>query len=233
MQVLKDTSPPGRKVVELEDLLRAFNIQIYSRNELFVKVDGTEYEVKDIDGGSGGSELPRELESERLVLTQKGDRDLQCIVKQEGVPDRVYNGFQHHDVSKHPNLIVLTVFDGDIEIYEADSNEDRRNVVSEINRKYKDDYNRVPAFLQFYRRGQMPGRKMTPDIPFPLICVGCGKAPDQLNEYVEAAQELHISPEQYVINEEGTLNIENGHFVCTPCYVHMGCPSSPTGWKAP
>ncbi len=31
MQVLKDTSPPGRKMMELEDLLRAFKIQIYSR----------------------------------------------------------------------------------------------------------------------------------------------------------------------------------------------------------
>lgn len=78
----------------------------------------------------------------------------------------------------------------------------------------------------------MPGRKMTPKIPL-LICVGCGKAPDQLDEYIEAGRESNMSPEQYCWEEECTLNIENGHFMCTTCYVAAGCPSSPWGWKAP
>jgi hypothetical protein len=42
-----------------------------------------------------------------------------------------------------------------------------------------------------------------------------------------------MTPEQYVSAEEGTLNRENGHFACTTCYIKMGMPSSPRGWKAP
>jgi len=42
-----------------------------------------------------------------------------------------------------------------------------------------------------------------------------------------------MTPEQYVLEEEGTLNPVNGHFLCTPCYIAAGMPSSPTGWVAP
>ena len=37
----------------------------------------------------------------------------------------------------------------------------------------------------------------------------------------------------YVRNNEGTYNPENGHFLCTECYVAIGMPSSPSGWKCP
>jgi hypothetical protein len=91
------------------------------------------------------------------------------------------------------------------------------------------------------------------------ICVGCGKKPEEIPEYVDAAQEanvhndepacnyclaiigqphlstctLYVSPERYVWQEEGTLNMQNGHFLCTNCYIDAGMPSSPTGWTAP
>ena len=39
--------------------------------------------------------------------------------------------------------------------------------------------------------------------------------------------------ERFVRNEEGTYNPVNGHFLCDSCYIKVGCPSSPTGWKCP
>jgi hypothetical protein len=71
-----------------------------------------------------------------------------------------------------------------------------------------------------------------------LFCVGCGKTPSELSEYISAAKEeasgvADMTPDDYVWQEEGTLNRENGHFLCTPCYVKAGMPSSPRGWVAP
>lgn len=66
-----------------------------------------------------------------------------------------------------------------------------------------------------------------------FICVGCGKAPNELTCYTPYAREAGVSNEEYVFNEEGTLNTENGHFLCDLCYVKAGAPSSPRGWKAP
>jgi hypothetical protein len=65
------------------------------------------------------------------------------------------------------------------------------------------------------------------------VCSGCGKKPDELVEYIEAASEAGMTPEAYVRAEEGTYNPSNGHFLCTPCYCDAGMPSSPTGWVAP
>lgn len=64
------------------------------------------------------------------------------------------------------------------------------------------------------------------------ICVGCGKRPEALAEYVEAAWDAGMTPDAYVRREEGTYNRSNGHFLCTLCYVHAGMPSRPSGWKA-
>ena len=72
-----------------------------------------------------------------------------------------------------------------------------------------------------------------------LLCVGCGKTPSELDEYVGAASEEAtgvvggMTPDDYVWEEEGTLNRENGHFLCTNCYIKAGMPSSPRGWYAP
>jgi hypothetical protein len=64
-------------------------------------------------------------------------------------------------------------------------------------------------------------------------CIGCNKEPHEIPEYIEAASDNDMTPEQYVISEEGTLNRENGHFACTSCYIQMGMPASPRGWVAP
>lgn len=66
------------------------------------------------------------------------------------------------------------------------------------------------------------------------ICIGCGKTPEQLQEYIDAAEENDLrSPSAYVRQEEGTYNPENGHFLCTECYFKAGAPSGPNGWRAP
>jgi hypothetical protein len=65
------------------------------------------------------------------------------------------------------------------------------------------------------------------------ICIGCGKRPAELEEYVEASGLEDMTPDAYVRREEGTYNEANGHFLCTPCYVRAGAPTSRYGWKAP
>lgn len=67
------------------------------------------------------------------------------------------------------------------------------------------------------------------------ICVGCKKCPHEIDEYVEAAAEEDMTPTEYVRKEEGTFNPENGHFLCTDCYIKAGQPSKPypDTWRAP
>jgi hypothetical protein len=64
-------------------------------------------------------------------------------------------------------------------------------------------------------------------------CIGCFRHPAQIPEYVDAAEDTGLSPDQYVREEEGTFNQINGHFTCTSCYIAMGEPSTPYGWVAP
>lgn len=45
-----------------------------------------------------------------------------------------------------------------------------------------------------------------------------------------------VTPAEWVIQEEGTYNRENGHFACDSCYINIGQPSRPMsegGWVAP
>lgn len=37
----------------------------------------------------------------------------------------------------------------------------------------------------------------------------------------------------YIREEEGTYNSENGHFLCDNCYIKAGMPSSSGGWVCP
>lgn len=63
-------------------------------------------------------------------------------------------------------------------------------------------------------------------------CIGCKTLAQDLSEidsYLEAGE----TREEYIINNEGTYNPKNGHFLCDACYIDAGMPSSPTGWKAP
>ena len=56
-----------------------------------------------------------------------------------------------------------------------------------------------------------------------MICVGCGKTPDEL--YDEEVLRLggYYSAEQYA-REDGTYNPENGHFLCDEDYIKWGMP---------
>lgn len=86
------------------------------------------------------------------------------------------------------------------------------------------------------------------------ICQGCKKSPEELEEYVEQAsaeneslegmhademEEMGLipffryTPTSFVQMEEGTYNPENGHFLCTDCYIAAGMPTAPQGWKCP
>jgi hypothetical protein len=68
-----------------------------------------------------------------------------------------------------------------------------------------------------------------------IRCNGCKKEPEELPEYVLHAQYEGMTPTEYVIEEEGTYNPENGHFLCTACYMKAGSPSMPFPyrWIAP
>lgn len=65
------------------------------------------------------------------------------------------------------------------------------------------------------------------------LCIGCNKHPGEIEEYVEIAKEEKMTPDDFVREEEGTYNPDNGHFLCTTCYARAGMPSSPRGWVAP
>lgn len=56
------------------------------------------------------------------------------------------------------------------------------------------------------------------------MCFECGKAPSELTEYVTAAREYEITPDEYVRREEGTYNPQTGFFWCTECYIKIGMP---------
>lgn len=68
-----------------------------------------------------------------------------------------------------------------------------------------------------------------------MVCIGCDRAPNSIMEYIMAARENEMEPDEYVWHEEGTLNRSNGHFACDHCYIKMGTPSGPNGtrWVAP
>jgi predicted Fe-S protein YdhL (DUF1289 family) len=65
------------------------------------------------------------------------------------------------------------------------------------------------------------------------FCIGCERTAGEIDEYIDAAADEEMSVEDYIRKEEGTYNKENGHFLCTVCYVKAGCPSGPKGWTAP
>lgn len=69
------------------------------------------------------------------------------------------------------------------------------------------------------------------------LCVGCNKHPDQIAEYspgyIQEVMGRKMSADDFVRAEEGTFNRENGHFLCTDCYIKAGMPSSERGWVAP
>lgn len=67
------------------------------------------------------------------------------------------------------------------------------------------------------------------------ICTGCGKRPAEIEEYTDPEIIGSMTPDGYVREEEGTYNRENGHFLCTDCYIKAGSPGKPypDRWVAP
>lgn len=57
-----------------------------------------------------------------------------------------------------------------------------------------------------------------------VMCKRCGKKPDEIQEYVDAAKEDNMTPESYVRSCEGTYNPKTGLFYCTSCYIKVGMP---------
>lgn len=58
-----------------------------------------------------------------------------------------------------------------------------------------------------------------------MTCIGCGKHPDEIDEYIDAAAEEDMSPVEYVLQEEGTYDMfEKERFYCTDCYIKAGMP---------
>lgn len=62
------------------------------------------------------------------------------------------------------------------------------------------------------------------------VCIGCGKHPDELDEYTDPEIVGDMTPDAYVRAVDGTYNTRNGHFTCTPCYYD---PSNPHEFVAP
>lgn len=59
----------------------------------------------------------------------------------------------------------------------------------------------------------------------PMTCIGCGKHPDEIDEYIESSAEEAMTPVQYVLEEEGTYDkFESERFYCTRCYIEAGMP---------
>jgi hypothetical protein len=80
----------------------------------------------------------------------------------------------------------------------------------------------------------MSGHAQEIETPLPL-CTGCNKHPADIKEYVNMGQAEDMTPDDFVRREEGTYNPENGHFLCTSCYIKAGQPSVkyPGRWIAP
>lgn len=57
-----------------------------------------------------------------------------------------------------------------------------------------------------------------------IRCKVCNKKADEISEYVGMGKAENMSPEAFVKKYEGTYNPEKGQFICTDCYIKIGCP---------
>lgn len=75
-----------------------------------------------------------------------------------------------------------------------------------------------------YTAARLPWIKKPDGVLHPR-CIGCGKRPNELHEYVELAEcEGYDTAAAAMRGEEGTYNKKNGHFWCTACYIKVGQP---------
>lgn len=65
-----------------------------------------------------------------------------------------------------------------------------------------------------------------------LQCGLCRRRPEDIEVYAELAKAVDLTADEYVWQEEGTLDRATGVFLCDSCYISAGMPSSPTGWTA-
>jgi hypothetical protein len=74
--------------------------------------------------------------------------------------------------------------------------------------------------------------KGTPSRP---VCVGCGRAPNEIPEYLMMSHAENDDPIEWMKANEGTYNPRRHSFACTDCYIKMGMPAHPYGrrWVAP
>lgn len=61
----------------------------------------------------------------------------------------------------------------------------------------------------------------------------CQRWADDMADYDDAREGTGLSRADYVRYEEGTYNPANGHFLCDRCYIDVGMPSAPGGWRCP
>lgn len=60
--------------------------------------------------------------------------------------------------------------------------------------------------------------------PYDPRCGRYARDMEELDSYIEPG--YHKDREDYVRQEEGTYNFENGHFLCDTCYIAEGMPTS-------
>lgn len=58
----------------------------------------------------------------------------------------------------------------------------------------------------------------------------CERVPANIN--YAGFKTLYQTDDEYVMAEEGTYDPDSGFFLCDDCYIRMGQPSAPNGWKA-
>lgn len=65
-------------------------------------------------------------------------------------------------------------------------------------------------------------------------CFRCGRPASSFIAGAMMAQDDEpISPAEYVRREEGTYNPDTNRFACDACYIAIGMPVAPDGWRAP
>lgn len=69
--------------------------------------------------------------------------------------------------------------------------------------------------------------------PYDPRCKRYARDMEELDSYIEPG--YHKDRDDYVRQEEGTYNFENGHFLCDACYIGAGMPTGVGGsrWVCP
>ena len=64
-----------------------------------------------------------------------------------------------------------------------------------------------------------------------LHCGLCCRVPATIPGIPAYAADEGLTPDEYVWREEGTLNRDTGQFACDGCYIKLGMPTGPNGWR--